>query len=153
MTVRRFLASWGALALLMSANGIFRELVLRDALPGAAADLTSAILGATLILLVTRTGFRPLAGEPGRTLLAVSAAFVGLTVAFELAIGRAVDGKSWGELLADYAIWEARPWPAVLLLVALTPWIWGRWFARTPIATGDVASTRTSRTAARASSA
>lgn len=130
MTLRRFLATWGALALLMSANGIARELVLRDALPGSAADLASALLGAALILLVTRTGFRPLAGAPGRTLLVTSVAFVGLTVAFEFAMGRAVDGKSWSELFADYAIWEGRPWPALLLLVALTPWIWGRWLAR-----------------------
>jgi hypothetical protein len=148
MTLRRFLATWGALALLMSVNGIFRELVLRDALPGTAADLASALLGATLILLVTRTGFRALAGAPGRTLLAVSLAFVCLTVAFELVIGRAVDGKSWSELLADYAIWEGRPWPALLLLVALTPWIWGRWRARPSSAPVGAAARRHARAAA-----
>ena len=133
MSRRRFLATWAALALLMSANGVLRELLLRPRLPGRLADLLSALFGIGLVLLVTRIGFRPLAGEPLRRLAWVSAAFVGLTLAFEFGIGRAVDRKSWAELVGDYAVWDGRLWPVVLLIVALTPFLWGRWLARGPL--------------------
>lgn len=69
---------------------------------------------------------RPLAGlpsaRPGRTALA----WVGLTVLFELAVGRWVDGKSRGELVADYALWRGRLWPVVLAAVAVAPLLWTR---------------------------
>jgi hypothetical protein len=37
-----------------------------------------------------------------------------------------VDGKSWGELAANYAIWRGRLWPAVLATVVIAPFLWAR---------------------------
>ena len=118
------------LALLMSGNGVLREAVLKPSMGPRSADVVSAAIGIALILVVTAVGFRPLAGAPTVQLAAASALLVCLTVAFEFIIGRTVDHKSWAELFGNYAIWRGRLWPVVLLVVALTPFIWGRWAVR-----------------------
>jgi hypothetical protein len=60
----------------------------------------------------------------------VSAFLVVLTVIFEFAIGRLVDHRSWSELLGHYAIWRGQLWPVLLLLIAVSPFLWGRWLVR-----------------------
>jgi hypothetical protein len=111
----------------MSANGVFRELVLKPALGATSADILSAVLGIAIILGGTRYFFRPLAGQPTSQLLLISVVLVVLTIAFEFLFGHYVDRKSWSELAANYALWRGRLWPIVLLSIALAPFIWGRW--------------------------
>lgn len=123
--LRRTLTAWTLLAVAMTANGIFRETVLRPAFD-ARADVISAALGIGLILGVTAIALRPLPQAGLGRLAAISALFVALTVVFEVVIGRAVDHKTWAELAANYAFWKGRLWPIVLLVVALTPFVWGR---------------------------
>ena len=123
----RILACWIALALLMSANGVFRELVLKPGFGSGPADVLSAALGVTIILFLTAYAFRPLAGASRGVLATVSLLLVGLTVAFELVVGHWVDHKSWAELVGNYAIWRGRLWPVVLAVVAISPFLWGRW--------------------------
>lgn len=132
MSLLRILSVWVLLAVLMSVNGVLREAVLRPGLGDRPADVLSAALGIALILLVTAFGFRPLAGAPTGRLLAISALLVAITVAFELVLGRSVDHKSWAELLGNYAIWRGQLWPVVLLVVAITPFLWGRWAVVAP---------------------
>ena len=61
----------------------------------------------------------PLADD--RAALRVGAVWLGLTIVFEFGFGRAVDGKSWSELLADYDVSEGRVWPLVLAWLSLGP--------------------------------
>src|SRR5688572_20524427 len=98
MTWTRLIGTWMVLALAMSLNGVFRETVLKRMVSPAAADVLSAVLGAAIILLVTRLFFRAFAKNSNPALLAAGGVLVGLTVAFEFAVGRYVDRKSWGEL-------------------------------------------------------
>jgi hypothetical protein len=100
MLLPRVLATWCALAALMTANGV------------------------AIILAVTRAAFRPLAARPARTRAAYSALLVGLTVGFELVVGRWVDHRTWAELAGNYALWRGRLWPLVLLALASTPFLW-----------------------------
>ena len=136
MPLMRALMVWIILAILMSANGVFRETVLRQSLGDRPADVLSAALGISLILVVTAFGFRPLVGLPPARLATVSVILVGLTVAFEIAMGRLVDHKSWSELAGNYALWRGRLWPLVLATVAISPFLWCRWIpvtSSTPI--------------------
>lgn len=128
LSASRFFLVWLAMAVAMSANGVFRELGLRRVLGSIAADVVSALLGVTLIALITGVAFRPLhAHESTVNLLSISVALVLLTVVFETAVGRWVDHKSWSELAAHHAISRGELWPLVLAFLALTPFIWGRW--------------------------
>lgn len=123
---RRLLLAWCVLAIVMSANGVFRELVLRPSLGPRAAAVASAAIGIALLLLVTRTLFPSLVDHGPRTLAVVSLALVVLTVAFETALGLLVDGRDWRDLVAHYALWRGELWPLVLATLAATPFLWAR---------------------------
>ena len=110
----------------MSANGVFREAVLNDAMTADRANLASAVIGVFLILVITRLFFRPLGGAPTSMLVRTSAALIIMTVVFELAIGRLVDRKTWGELIENYALWRGHLWPIVLAVLAATPFLWSK---------------------------
>ena len=56
-------------------------------------------------------------------LATMSLLLVGLTVAFEFTFGL-IEGSSARELVANYAFWDGRLWPLVLLTLAATPFIW-----------------------------
>jgi hypothetical protein len=127
MHATRIFSVWALLAMAMIANGALRELLLVRTLGRAGADVLSAAIGIMLILSITRPFLRPLAGHAETSsLLTISLAWVLLTVAFEFVFGHYVDHKSWSELAANYAIWQGRLWPIVLLTLAVTPFIWSR---------------------------
>ena len=122
----RLLVTWLAMAMAMSANGVFRELVLTPAMGATVAGIVSAALGILIIGFITWVGFRGMArSATTRSLLAMSVVLVVMTVAFEFAVGRLVDQKSWSELLVHYALWRGELWPVVLGFLALTPFLWG----------------------------
>lgn len=127
MTLERLFGTWLALAAAMTLNGALRELLLRRWLAADDANLVSALFGVVIILSITRVTFRRFATSTDAALVQTALLLVTLTVAFEFAIGRLVDGASWAALAAHYAFWRGEPWPFVLLLLAATPYIWGRW--------------------------
>ena len=143
MTTRRLVGVWVLLAIVMSANGVFREAVLKDAMTAGEANLASAVIGVFLILVITRLFFRPLGGAPTSMLVRTSAALIIMTVVFEFAIGRLVDRKTWGELIENYALWRGHLWPIVLAVLAATPFLWSkRWSERqAPSSTSSTSST------------
>jgi hypothetical protein len=122
MTLTRVLVTWLILAVLMTANGALRELVLKAALDFGVADLISAILGIAIVLGVTFISFRSPPDYPIASLALMSLLLVGLTIAFEFGLGR-MAGKSWSELLANYHFWEGRYWVLVLLTLAISPFL------------------------------
>lgn len=123
MSYRRLLAAWLLLAVLMPLNGILRELWLKTLLDHRIADAISAGLGIAIILVVTRLVFRIAPSTTSANLWRMSVLLVALTVAFECTFGR-LEGKSWSELLSNYALWRGRLWPLVLLTLGATPFIW-----------------------------
>ena len=128
MTVGRFLVTWLAMAVAMTLNGIGRELLLKRIMSGQAAAIVSAALGILLIGVITWWGFHPLAAKhpPASKLWIISIALVALTVTFETVVGRAVDHKSWPQIVEHYALWHGELWPIVLAWLAITPFVWGR---------------------------
>ena len=122
----RFLGVWAAMAVAMTANGMFRELALKRIVSSRVADVLSALIGIGLIAVITRVGFRPMGIPTTRSLVFASITLVVLTVAFECALGVLVDHKSWTEIAKHYAIWRGELWPIVLAFVAFTPFLWGR---------------------------
>jgi hypothetical protein len=122
----RFLTMWVGLAVAMSANGIFRELVLRRAVGSPVADILSAVLGIVLITLITRVGFGQMLAPTTRSLALASAMLVALTVVFETVLGVFVDRKTLRQLIEHYALWHGELWPIVLAFLAYTPFLWAR---------------------------
>ena len=127
MSFLKLLRAWAMIAMAMIANGILRETVIRSMVGPRAADVLSVALGIAIIALMTRWLLRPLAGAPLAALIRAAADLVLLTVAFEFLFGRYVDGKSWRQLVDNYAIWRGQLWPIALASLALMPFVWGRW--------------------------
>ena len=127
ISIGRFAVVWLAMAVVMSVNGITRELVFRRFMSSGSADVLSAILGVALIALITSIGFRAIDHATVGGLFALSAALVVATVLFETVLGRFVDHKSWAELLDHYNLLRGELWPLVLAWLAVTPFVWARW--------------------------
>lgn len=123
MTWTRLLLTWLLLAVLMPVNGIVREAGFKRLMPDRAAETLSVATGIALILVVTRWLFRVPADEPAVRLALQAVTLVGLTVAYEFAIGFA-GGRSMRELAGHYAVWRGELWPFVLAVLAATPWLW-----------------------------
>jgi hypothetical protein len=132
MSFVKLLRAWVIILPFMIANGVFRELVLKRAVNDSLADALSAALAVAIIVVATRYLLRPLAGKPAAALVRASITLVTLTVAFECLFGHYVDGKSWHELVANYAVWNGRLWPVVLASLAAAPFVWGRWSLEGP---------------------
>lgn len=127
MTMLRLFGSWVLIAIAMIANGIFREVAIKPLLGNTAAEIISAVLGIAIIVIMTRYLLHPLAGKRASQLVRASATLLILTVSFEFLFGHYIDHKSWSELVANYAIWQGRLWLIVLMTLAFTPFLWGRW--------------------------
>lgn len=118
---RRWTAAWLGGSALGTANGVVREALYADRLGPRTANRVSAAslvvqLALYFMLLERRWPLPTL-----RTALAVGATWALLTVLFELGLGRAVDRKSWSELLADYDLAGGNLWPLVLAWIAGGP--------------------------------
>jgi hypothetical protein len=107
------------------ANGIFRVSVLQTSLREYPAHVAStAIL--CIALFVEITVFLDIVGDYSRGWrIALGVMWTLLTVGFEFGFGRYVARQSWAALLENYNLLRGRVWPAVLLVVLLTPLLAG----------------------------
>lgn len=78
---------------------------------------TASLLNFALVYALTPW----LAAPTRRARLATGAAWLILTVAFELTLGRFVFGLSWNRLAEDFRIWDGGLLPIGLVLLTLTP--------------------------------
>jgi hypothetical protein len=107
-------------------NAAFSISVLADRIGGVNAFNYRLVSTAVVILLVAWLHARLTSGPGwmGRAILA-GVLWLGLSVALEVTIARAMMGVSWPNLLANYAIWRGEPWPLVLLLELMAPVLFG----------------------------
>ncbi len=102
MRLTRVLALWCTIIAVETAHGTLRELLLAPRIGSLPARQVAVFTGTALILAITLAGIRWLAPRDRRDCLLAGAAWVALTVAFELALGRLALGYGWSRLLEDY---------------------------------------------------
>jgi hypothetical protein len=116
-----WIAAWAGGALIGVANGVLREAtfarVLGERAAHAASGATAIAAFAGYYSALQRRWPIPSTGDA----LAIGAAWLGMTVAFEFGFGRTVAKQSWEDLLADYNVAEGRTWPLVLAWIAAGP--------------------------------
>jgi hypothetical protein len=107
-------------------NAAFSISMLADRIGGVNAFNYRIASTAVFVLLMGWLHARLTSG-PGWLSRAILAGvlWLGLSVALEVTIARAVMGVSWPNLLANYAIWRGEPWPFVLLLELISPVLFG----------------------------
>ena len=106
-------------------NGTLRVKVIVPFTGEAIGHIISTVLLCAIILSITWYTL-PWVGL-GTTLQAwvIGACWLFLTLAFEFGFGHWVARKPWSELLADYNVLKGRVWPAVLLVILITPVVTG----------------------------
>ena len=113
--------AWVAFMVTGIVNGIFRVSVLEASMREHFAHLVStAILCAALFVEISV--FLDIVGDYSRGwLIALGLMWTLLTMAFEFGFGHYIARQSWPTLLENYNVLRGRVWPAVLLVVLLTP--------------------------------
>lgn len=120
MTPSRMLLSWLVLLVIGFSNGVVRQLCWTRLLPERTANQLAVGIGivamGVAIGFLTRAWPLASAGQAWR----VGALWLVLTFAFETGMGL-VAGHPWSRIFGDYAIWEGRLWPLVLLFILVAP--------------------------------
>ena len=101
MLQRRALVVWLVIILAETAHGVLRQLFLAPIVGDLLARQIGVLIGSLIILAVALAFSRWLGARTLREQLVVGAAWVALTLAFELALG-AVLGLSPERMLEDY---------------------------------------------------
>ncbi len=117
----RAAALWAAVLAAAVLNGTFREAVLVPALGAGAALPASGLLLCLLVVLIASLGAPWLGPAPRGDWWAAGSLWFGLTLAFELFMGRVVLGRPWTEVLGVFRFWTGDLFGVVLLVTGLAP--------------------------------
>lgn len=117
----RATALWCLIMFVEMLHGTLRTLFLAPRLGDFPARQIS-VFTASLLNFALAYALTPwLAAPTRRARLAIGAAWLLLTIAFELSFGHFVFGASWNRLAEDFRIWDGGLLPIGLVLLALTP--------------------------------
>jgi hypothetical protein len=120
MTPLRAVLSWLLLLAVAFLNGAVRQFAYPSTLGDFAARQVAAGVGAVVLGVAIWFILRrwPLARAP--LAWATGALWAVLTVAFEVALVRG-NGRPWGDVVAQYALWRGSLWPLLVLWVLAAP--------------------------------
>lgn len=105
------------------------------------AGASGVLTGSLIILLITFACLDWIPARDARTLLLVGATWIALTIGYEVALGRFVFHRSWGEIVADFDLSRGRLLPLGLLFLLFSPLIGARLGGRIGSAARHVART------------
>jgi hypothetical protein len=98
---QRALLVWMLIILAETAHGMVREIFMAPAIGDLRARQLGVLVGSVIILLIAWLTARWLGARDRRAQLIVGALWVGLTLLFEILLGRAI-GTNWDRILSDY---------------------------------------------------
>ncbi|MBL8770923.1 MAG: hypothetical protein JNK30_06030 [Phenylobacterium sp.] len=127
-TLLRAVALWLLLMAAESAQGAMREWLFGPDMAFAARQ-AAVVVGTGVIVLISWVSLKWLRLRSDAAALAVGALWVALTVAFEVALGRAL-GLSQERMLEDYDLLRGGLMPLGLLAMGATPFVVRRLQAR-----------------------
>lgn len=112
---------WLIFLLVAVLNGGIRQHYLeKHFTPLAAHQLSTLLLGIAIFIIGT-VFIRGKHLTNIRTLLAIGLAWASLTLVFEFSFFHYASGKPWGDLLADYNLFEGRLFSLVIITLLATP--------------------------------
>jgi hypothetical protein len=116
----RALLIWLVIIAAECVHGAIRRLLFSPEVDFAIRQL-SVLAGVVMIFAITWVFLDWIRIRTARGALAIGVVWVGLTVAFELALGR-LTGIGWDRIAADYDLPNGGLMPLGLLAMGLTPW-------------------------------
>ena len=121
LTLKAF-AIWTGILVLAVLNGALREAILIPKLGTAPALVLSGVLLSALIVVVAYLSLPWLDTRRPAQLAGIGLGWLALTLVFEFSFGL-WQGESWHVMLDAYRFKDANPWPAVLVVIAIAPYL------------------------------
>lgn len=122
----RYLLLWIPMVPIAFGNAALREVWLRKHVGELAARQISTVLLVLLFALYIGFVVRRWPPSSSGQAFAVGLLWLGLTLAFEILLGRYVSGLSWRSLLEDYHVLAGRIWVLVPVWVLVAPYVFYR---------------------------
>lgn len=122
----RTLLVWLAIIVLETLHGIARVALLQPLVGDFRARQLTVFTGSLLTLTVAWFGVRWIRPVRASHALGIGAVWVGLTIGFELALGRLVMGLTWERIAEDYDLSRGGLLALGLLAMFLAPWFAAR---------------------------
>jgi hypothetical protein len=119
----RAAAVWLLLIAAEIVHGMARELWLVPLVGDFHARQIAVLSGSLLILSIVTITIQWMQVPTVRLLIWIGLAWVGLTVGFEIGVGRGAMGYSWQRIASDYNLPAGGLLPLGLLVMALSPWL------------------------------
>ena len=116
------LAIWVGILMFAVLNGVLRETILIPQLGTATSLILSGVLLSVIILVIAYFSLPWLGARRLAELAVIGLGWLALTIVFEFSFGL-LQGKSWQVLLEAYMFKGGNIWPAVLVVLALAPWL------------------------------
>lgn len=121
ITLLRALLVWLLIIAAESVHGALRRFLFTPEVDFAIRQI-SVVIGVVIFFAITWVFIDWIRVRTARGALAIGAAWVILTVAFEVTLGR-LTGVGWDRIAADYDLPNGGLMPLGLLAMGLTPWL------------------------------
>jgi hypothetical protein len=122
MMLVRAIAVWLVIIAAESVNGTIRRLWLIPILGEARAGQIGFVVGAIVIIAIAAFFVKWMRVETTAALLLIGLLWAGLTLLFEIALGRLVIDYSWARIAADYDITQGGLMAIGLIVLLFAPW-------------------------------
>ena len=122
----KYVIAWIPMVFIAILNGTLRQVWYGQHLSELRAHQVSTLTGILLfaIYIGLLTGiWMPASATQALT---IGLIWLGLTVAFEFLFGHFIAGQAWERLLEDYNIFAGRVWIAILIWIAVAPYLFYR---------------------------
>jgi hypothetical protein len=123
VTLLRGFAVWVVMMLAETLHGTARLVLLEPYVGDRRARQIAVFTGSAIVFAIALGTVRWLRATSARQLAGVGALWVGLTLAFELLLGRLVAGYSWDRIASDFDVTRGGLMPIGLLVLAISPWL------------------------------
>jgi hypothetical protein len=114
-------AVWLVIIFAETIHGIARRLLLEPIIGDLLARQLSVVIGSVIIFMIAFVFIRWLKGSGKLHFFLVGAIWVGLTLIFEISIGRFAMGLTWERISSDYDLVKGGLMPFGLLVMLLAP--------------------------------
>ena len=117
----RAVVVWLVIILAEAIHGAARAVFLEPQVGDFRARQVAVFTGSAMILIIATLFIRWMRASSLRELLGVGSLWLGLTLAFEIGLGRLVMGYSWERIASDYNLTEGGLLPVGMLILTLSP--------------------------------
>ena len=122
----KYLSAWFVMLLVSIANGALRDFTYGQYISELSAHQLSTVTSILALGIIIWYFVKRYPPKSTQQAILTGALWMTLTIAFEFIFFHYVGGHSWSALLANYNVLNGRVWVAVLIWVAIAPYIFFR---------------------------